>query len=69
LEPGETGEFCFFYTALFRNQIDEVVVIDANGNEFRVPDGNLQRIGESALLKLSAAQQNAQPDAQNTRAG
>jgi hypothetical protein len=48
LEPGETVELDLFTVALFSAAIDEIVVIDNEGNEFKVSEEALARARNTA---------------------
>lgn len=61
LEPGGSEEFCSFSIGIFRNQIDEVVVLDSDNNEFPVPLHDLERAREWALKKLEELNISLQP--------
>jgi hypothetical protein len=48
LQPAESVELPLFYMAIFRNQIDAIAVVDADGKEFNVSDFDLQWLRRKA---------------------
>lgn len=48
LKPAESIDLPLFYLAIFRNQIDEIVVVDSDGREFKVSEFDLQRLRRNA---------------------
>lgn len=48
LQPADSVELPLFYMAIFRNQIDEIAVMDSDGREFKVSDFDLQRLRREA---------------------
>jgi hypothetical protein len=53
LKPAESIELPLFYLALFKNQVDEIAVVDSYGREFKVSEFDLQRLRKKAEELLS----------------